>query len=72
MAYKKYIVERVDEDYIYVVNDTKHYLCLKKNDLLIKENDQIIINDNNEVIEVLSYDEQLFQKIKNLENKIFK
>lgn len=66
---KKGIVEAVDSNYIYVIfEDESRIRYLKK--ISVKENDQVIINDSNEIVEVYSYDQELYKKIKQLEKDI--
>lgn len=66
---KKGIVEAVDSNYIYVIfEDESRFRYL--NNVKVKENDQVIIDDNNEIIEVKSYDEELYNKIKEMEKKL--
>lgn len=66
---KKGIVEAVDSNYIYVIfEDESRIRYLKK--INVKENDQVIINDSNEIVEVNSYDQELYKKIKQIEKNI--
>ena len=66
---KKGIVEAVDSNYIYVIfEDESRIRYLKK--INVKENDQVMINDSNEIVEVYSYDQELYKKIKQIEKNI--
>ena len=55
---KKGIVEEVDDLYIYVVfDDETRCRYLKEGN--IKENDQVIVDQNNKIIEITKYDQEL-------------
>ena len=64
------IVEKVIEDKIFVIfedRSRKSYINHKK--LVIKENNQVLIVDNN-IIEVKGYNEDLYKKIVKIQEKI--
>ena len=66
---KKGIVEEVDDLYIYVVfDDETRCRYLKEGN--IKENDQVIVDQNNTIIEITKYDQELYVKIKEMEKKL--
>lgn len=66
---KKGIVEEVDDLYIYVVfDDETRCKYLKEGN--IKENDQVIVDQNNKIIEITKYDQELYVKIKEMEKKL--
>ena len=66
---KKGIVEEVDDLYIYVVfDDETRRRYLKEG--TIKENDQVIVDQNNKIIEITKYDQELYVKIKEMEKKL--
>lgn len=64
------IVEKIIDDNIYVIFENRKCKVYKNiNNLNIVENDQVeIINE--QIINVNAYDENLYQKIKLLEDKI--
>lgn len=66
---KKGIVEEVDDLYIYVVFDDE-IRCKYLKEGNIKENDQVIVDQNNKIIEITKYDQELYVKIKEMEKKL--
>ncbi len=66
---KKGIVEEVDDLYIYVVFDDETR-CRYLKEGTIKENDQVIVDQNNKIIEITKYDQELYVKIKEMEKKL--
>lgn len=66
------IVEQVIDDKIYVVfEDRSRKSYINNKNLNIKENNQVLII-NNEIVEIKEYNKQLYQKIKELEESIKK
>ena len=65
---KKGIIEAIDDNFIYVVfmDETRAKYKL----LNAKENNVVIIDDNNEIIEVKDYDKELFNQINSLKKKL--
>ena len=65
---KKGIIEAIDDNFIYVVfmDETRAKYKL----LNAKENNVVIIDDNNEIIEVKDYDKELFNQINELKKKL--
>lgn len=64
------IVEKVIDNKIYVIFEDrtcKSYININK--LVIKENNQVLVI-NNEIIKVKGYNEELYQEIKELEENI--
>lgn len=66
------IVEQVIDNKIYVVfEDRSRKSYINNKNLNIKENNQVLII-NNEIVEIKGYNRQLYQKIKELEESIKK
>jgi hypothetical protein len=66
------IVEQVIDNKIYVVfEDRSRKSYINNKNLNIKENNQVLII-NNEIVEIKGYNKHLYQKIKELEESIKK
>lgn len=66
------VVEQVIDNKLYIqYDDGTRKVFINDQNIVIKENNYINI-ENNKIIEVKAYNEQLYKKIKELENKIFK
>lgn len=64
------IVEMIYENKVYVIFEDESRKAYINPGFKIKENDQVEI-ENEEIVNVKSYNEELFQEIKNIENVIF-
>jgi len=64
------IVEKVIGDKIYVIfSDRTRKAYINTNNLVIKENNQVLIQ-NSIIVEVKGYNEELYQEILDIQNKI--
>ena len=65
-------VEQVIDNKLYIVLDNNQKIIINNiSNLHIKENNYIRIEDN-EIVEVKEYNEELYNKIKQLEKKVLK
>lgn len=64
------IVEQVIDNKIYVIfEDRTRKSYINHKNLIIKENNQVLIDDGN-IVEVKGYNEKLYQEIKSIQEKI--
>ena len=68
---KKAIVEKVIDNYIYVVFEDRTYKKYINNGFDIKENNLVFI-ENDTIVKVEKVDNKLYEEIKKVENVIFK
>lgn len=68
---KKAIVEKVIDNYIYVVFEDRTYKKYLNNGFDIKENNLVFI-ENDTIVKVEKVDNKLYEEIKKVENIIFK
>lgn len=68
---KKAIVEKVIDNYIYVVFEDRTYKKYLNNGFDIKENNLVFI-ENDTIVKVEKVDNKLYEEIKKVENVIFK
>lgn len=68
---KKAIVEKVIDNYIYVVFEDRTYKKYINTGFDIKENNLVFI-ENDTIVKVEKVDNKLYEEIKKVENVIFK